>query len=277
MANPHAPHPTSLQSLFKSLWLNRYLILQLTKHDILGRYKGSIMGVVWSLIHPIVLLTIYTFVFSVVFKARWGADLHETKVQFAILLFAAMIIHGIFAETLIKAPQLILNNINYVKKIIFPLEVLPVVTLVSVLFNGLISYLVLILFFLITNEYLNWTIVFYPLILLPFLFLTLGFAWLLACLGVYLRDVTQIIGVIMTVLMFASPVFYPLSALPDFIKSWILINPLTFIIEQSREVIIFGNTPCWTGLMTYSTISLIVFWLGYFMFQKSRNGFSDVI
>lgn len=277
MTNPHAPQPTSLQSLFKSLWLNHYLILQLTKHDILGRYKGSIMGVVWSLIHPLVLLTLYTLVFSVVFKARWSADIHETKAQFAILLFAAMIIHGLFTETLTKAPTLILNNVNYVKKIVFPLEILPVVTLGAALFHAAISCLVLIVFFLVTNAYLHWTIIFMPIVLLPFIALTLGFAWLLASLGVFVRDVSQPIGMLMTILLFASPIFYPLSALPNSVQPWLMLNPLTFIIEQSRAVIIFGGYPDWFGLLIYSVIAFFIFWLGYIWFQKTRKGFANVL
>lgn len=277
MINPHASPPISVQSLFKSFWPNRYLILQLTKYDILGRYKGSIMGIVWSLIHPLVLLTIYTFVFSVVFKARWNTDINETKAQFALLLFTGMIIYNLFMETLTKAPQIILNNVNYVKKIVFPLEILPIVTLGASLFHAAISWFVLILFFLVTNVYLHWTIILLPLVLLPFLFLTLGLAWLLASLGVFVRDVSQPIGMVMTILLFASPIFYPLSALPSKIQPWLMFNPLTLIIEQSRAVMIFGRYPDWSGLLIYSVIAFSVFWLGYIWFQKTRKGFANVL
>ncbi len=275
--NPHAAFPATLQSLLASAWCNRYLIQQMIKHEVIGRYKGSVMGVMWSLIHPLFLLAIYTFVFSVVFKARWSVDVHETKSQFAILLFVAMIIHTLFAETLMKAPTLILNNVSYVKKIVFPLEILPIVSIGTALFHALISLFVLITFFVVMNGYLHCTIFLLPLIILPLIILTLGFAWLLASLGVFVRDVAQPIGMLMTVLLFASPVFYPVSALPAYIQPWILLNPLTFIIEQSREVVVFGNYPNWIGLAIYYFISIVIAWLGYNWFQKTRKGFANVL
>jgi lipopolysaccharide transport system permease protein len=275
--NPHAPQPISIKSLVVSLWRNRQLILQMVKRDVIGRYKGSVMGVMWSFFNPMFLLVIYTFVFSVVFKARWGGGLPESKSQYAILLFVGMIVHSLFAETLNRAPVLIMSNVSYVKKIVFPLEILPVVALCSGLFHALISVLVLAVALVVINNNLQWTIVFFPLILLPFLVLTLGIAWALASLGVFLRDIAQPIGLIMTVLLFASPVFYPITALPEFIRPWLMLNPLTFIIEQARAVLIFGQIPDWIGLATYSFVSVVITWIGYAWFQKTRKGFADVL
>ena len=259
------------------MWSNRQLILQMTKRDVIGRYKGSVMGVMWSLFNPLFLLLIYTFVFSVVFKARWGTDLHESKSQFAILLFVGMIVHGLFAETLNRAPGLILGNVSYVKKIVFPLEILPVVAIGAALFHALVSVLVLVVAFVLLNGYLQWTVVFLPLVLLPLMVLTLGAAWALASLGVYLRDVAQPISLIMTVLLFASPVFYPITALPERIRPWLMLNPLTFVIEQARAILIFGQLPDWTGLATYSLVSVLIAWAGYAWFQKTRKGFANVL
>lgn len=275
--NPHAAKPISLASLARSMWSNRQLILQMTKRDVIGRYKGSVMGVMWSLFNPLFLLLIYTFVFSVVFKARWGTDLHETKSQFAILLFVGMIVHALFAETLNRAPGLILSNVSYVKKIVFPLEILPVVAIGAALFHALVSVLVLLVAFVVLNGHLQWTIVFLPLVLLPLIVLTLGAAWMLASLGVFLRDVAQPIGLIMTVLLFASPVFYPMTALPERIRPWLMLNPLTFVIEQARAVLIFGQLPDWTGLAIYSLASVLIAWIGYAWFQKTRKGFANVL
>lgn len=275
--NPHAAKPISLASLARSMWSNRQLILHMTKRDVIGRYKGSVMGVMWSLFNPLFLLVIYTFVFSVVFKARWGTDLHESKSQFAILLFVGMIVHGLFAETLNRAPGLILGNVSYVKKIVFPLEILPVVAIGAALFHALVSVLVLVVAFVVLNGYLQWTIIFLPLVLLPLIVLTLGAAWGLASLGVFLRDVAQPIGLIMTVLLFASPVFYPITALPERIRPWLMINPLTFVIEQARAVLIFGQLPDWTGLAIYSLASVLIAWIGYAWFQKTRKGFANVL
>lgn len=259
------------------MWSNRQLILQMTKRDVIGRYKGSVMGVMWSLFNPLFLLLIYTFVFSVVFKARWGTDLHESKSQFATLLFVGMIVHGLFAETLNRAPGLILSNVSYVKKIVFPLEILPVVADGAALFHAIVSVLVLLIAFVLLNGYLQWTTVFLPLILLPLLVLILGAAWALASLGVYLRDVAQPIGLIMTVLLFASPVFYPITALPERIRPWLMLNPLTFVIEQARAVLIFGQLPDWVGLAAYSLVSVFIAWVGYAWFQKTRKGFANVL
>lgn len=275
--NPHAVKPISLASLARSMWLNRQLILHMTKRDVIGRYKGSVMGVMWSLFNPLFLLLIYTFVFSVVFKARWGTDLNESKSHFAILLFVGMIVHSLFAETLTRAPSLILSNVSYVKKVVFPLEILPVVCIGAALFHALVSLLVLIVFFILFNGYLYWTVVLLPLVLLPMIVLTVGVAWGLASLGVYLKDVAQPINLIMTVLLFASPVFYPITALPERLQPWLLLNPLTFIIEQVRSILIFGRAPNWIGLATYSLISVLITWAGYAWFQKTRKGFANVL
>jgi lipopolysaccharide transport system permease protein len=261
----------------RNLWVQRGLILQMTKRDVIGRYKGSVMGVMWSLFNPLSLLLLYTYVFSVVFKARWGDGLVESTSEFAILLFVGMIVHALFAETLNRAPGLMLSNVSYVKKIVFPLEVLPVVAIASALFHMLVSMLVLLLALIFFNGFLQWTIVFLPLVLLPFIVLTLGIAWGLASFGVFLRDVAQTIGLMMTALLFASPVFYPITALPEFIRPWLMFNPLTFVIEQARAVLIFGKLPDWTGLAIYSLLSVLTAWIGFAWFQKTRKGFANVL
>ncbi len=275
--NPHAPHPISVNSIVASMWHNRQLILQMTKRDVIGRYKGSVMGILWSLFNPLFLLGIYTFVFSVVFKARWGVGLPESKFQFAILLFVGIIVHSLFAETLNRAPGLILGNVSYVKKIVFPLEILPVVAIGAALFHTFVSILVLVVAFALINGYLHWTIIFLPLILLPLVVLTLGASWGLASLGVFLRDIAQPIGMVMTVLLFASPVFYPITSLPEYLRPWLMLNPLTFVIEQARAVLIFGQRPQWVGLAIYSLVSVIIAWIGYIWFQKTRKGFANVL
>jgi len=275
--NPHAPHPVSPASLVHNLWRQRDLIWQMTKRDVIGRYKGSVMGVMWSLFNPLFLLVIYTFVFSVVFNARWGIGTVESKSQFAVLLFVGMIVHSLFAETLSRAPSLILTNVSYVKKIVFPLEILPVIAIGAALFHALVSAIVLLGVFAALNGYLHWTAVLLPLVLFPLLVLTLGIAWALASLGVYLRDVAQPVGLIMTVLLFASPVFYPITALPEAIRPWLMLNPLTFIIEQARAILIFGQLPNWEGIGIYSLISGLIAWAGYAWFQKTRKGFANVL
>ena len=275
--NPHAPQPISLTSLATSLLHHRQLIFQMIRRDVLGRYKGSIMGLLWSFLNPIFMLAVYTFVFSVVFKARWGIEGNDSKSQFAIILFVGMIVHSLFAEVLNRAPTLILSNVNYVKKVIFPLEILPVITMGASLFHSMISLAVLMIAFIMFNHFLHWTAIFIPLIFLPLVIFTLGCAWILASLGVFLRDVGQTIGIIMTIMMFLSPVFFPVSSLPEAYRPLILANPLTFIIEQSREVLIWGHVPNWTGLGIYMVAATLVAWSGFAWFQRTRKGFADVL
>jgi lipopolysaccharide transport system permease protein len=276
--NPHAAQPTSLASLAKSLWRNRQLIMQMSKREVVGRYKGSAMGMAWSFFNPVFMLLVYTFVFSEIFKSRWsGVGASDSKTQFAVLLFVGMIVHGLFAEVLNRAPSLILSNVNYVKKVVFPIEILPIVAMTATLFHSLISIGVLLTAFVLFNGYLYWTIIFFPFVLLPLIILSTGLAWMLASLGVFLRDVGQFIGIITTVLMFLSPVFYPVTAIPERFRPFIMANPLTFIIEQAREVLIWGHVPDLMGLGIYAIAATLVAAAGYAWFQKTRKGFADVL
>jgi len=276
--NPHAPLPTSLAALFKSLWRNRQLIVQMTKREVVGRYKGSAMGLAWSFFNPVFMLAVYTFVFSEIFKARWGGDGgDDSKTQFAVVLFVGMIVLNLFSEVVNRAPSLILANVNYVKKVVFPLEILPIIAMGAALFHSLISLCVLLATFALFNGYLQWTTVFTPLVLLPLVIITTGFTWILASIGVFLRDVGQTIGIITTVLMFLSPVFYPVTAVPERFRVFIMANPLTFIIEQAREVLIWGHLPNWMGLGIYTLAATVFAWIGYVWFQKTRKGFADVL
>lgn len=275
--NPHASQPTSLAALARSIWRNRQLIAQMTRREVAGRYKGSVMGLAWSFFNPVFMLAVYTFVFSVVFNARWGADGEESKTQFAVVLFVGMIVHALFAEVLNRAPGLILSNVNYVKKVVFPLEILPVVSMGAALFHSVVSLGVLLIAFVLFNGYLQWTAVLVPLVLLPLVILTLGLGWILASLGVYLRDVGQSIGIVTTVMLFLAPVFYPVTALPEELRPWLMANPLTFIIEQARAVLIWGHLPDWSGLAIYTLAATVIASAGYAWFQKTRKGFADVL
>jgi len=276
--NPHASQPSSLIALARSLWRNRQLIVQMTKREVVGRYKGSAMGLGWSFFNPLFMLTVYTFVFSEIFKSRWGGiGGDDSKTQFAVVLFVGMIVLSLFSEVLNRAPGLILSNANYVKKVVFPIEILPVIATGAALFHSLISLGVLLATFALFNGYLHWTAVFAPLVLLPLVIITLGLAWMLASLGVFLRDVGQTIGLVTTVLMFLSPVFYPVTAVPERFRPFIMANPLTFIIEQAREVLIWGHLPNWAGLGIYTLAATAVAWAGYAWFQKTRKGFADVL
>jgi lipopolysaccharide transport system permease protein len=264
-------------AMFKSFWRNRQLIWQLTQREIAGRYRGSLIGLAWSFLTPLLMLLVYTFVFSVVFEARWGVGRAESKADFAIILFTGMIVFGIFSESINRAPGLIITNVNYVKKVVFPLEILSWVSMGGVLFHSLVSLTVLLFAQLIINRFLSWTIVFFPLVVLPLVFASVGAGWFLASLGVYVRDIGQITSVVTTVLMFLSAVFYPVSALPKDYQTWLQLNPLVLIITESRKVLIFGDLPDWLLLGILIILGFATAFAGFWWFQKTRKGFADVL
>lgn len=262
--------------MFLASWRSRSLVAALVRRDVIGRYRGSTMGLLWSFFNPVLMLAVYTFVFSAVFKARWigGSD---SKAEFALILFAGLLVYGLFSECIARAPGLILGNVNYVKKVVFPLEVLPVVALASATFHFLISLVVWLIFYGIFFGAPPVSAVLMPIVILPLLLLTLGLSWLLASLGVYLRDVSQVIGAVVTVLMFLSPIFYPLAALPEEYRPFMQASPITFAVEQARDVLIWGHSLDWAGWFRQMAISTSIAWVGFAWFQKTRKGFADVL
>lgn len=266
----------SPSEMVTSIWRHRGLIFNLVYREVVGRYKGSMLGIFWSLITPIFMLVVYTFVFSVIFKARWNAG-SNSQTEFALVLFAGLIVFNFFAECINRAPSLILSSPNYVKKVVFPLEVLPFVGLVSALYHTLISLIVWLVAYLVLFGFPHATVLLVPFVVLPFGLFILGLSWALASLGVFLRDVSQFIGVVTSVLMFLSPVFYPASALPESYRYLIYFNPLTPVVEMVREVLFWGNTPDLKLLAIYWLAAGLIAWLGFVWFQKTRKGFADVL
>lgn len=260
----------------RTIFVNRSLIFSLIKREVIGRYRGSVMGILWSFFNPVLMLAVYTFVFSVVFKARWAGGT-DSKTEFALVLFCGLMVYSLFSECVTRAPGLITGNVNYVKKVIFPLEVLPVVALGSAIFHFLVSLLVWVVFYLAFFGMPSVEIFLLPLVVFPLVMMTLGGSWLLASLGVYLRDISQVVGVITTVLMFLSPVFYPISALPEEYHPLMQISPLTFVVEQTRDVMIWGKGIHWMDWSIQTLISIMIAWLGFAWFQRTRKGFADVI
>jgi lipopolysaccharide transport system permease protein len=222
------------------------------------------------------MLAVYTFVFSVVFQARWG-DADSSRAEFALVLFAGLIVFNFFAECINRAPGMILANANYVKKVVFPLEILPWVSIGSALFHTLISLLVWLLFYIVMFGIPSVTTLLLPVVALPLLFLTVGFSWFLAALGVYIRDVSQVVTILTTVLMFLSPIFYPASALPENVRPILLLNPLALALEQIRGILIWQTLPQWGDWLLYLCSSLAIACLGFAWFQKTRKGFADVL
>lgn len=266
----------SPREMVASFWRNRGLIRNLINREVIGRYRGSMLGILWSFFHPVFMLTVYTFVFSVVFKARWSGG-GESKAEFALVLFAGLIVFNLFAECFNRAPGLVLANANYVKKVVFPLEILPWVAVGSTLFHALISVGVWLLFYLLVIGLPHPTILLLPMVLLPLLLLMAGLSWALAALGVYLRDVAQLATLFTTVLMFLSPIFYPISALPSKYQPLLNLNPLAPAISQMRDVLYWGVVPNPWVYLGYLLVCGMIACLGFAWFQKTRKGFADVL
>jgi len=253
-----------------------FLAWQLASREAVGRYRGSVMGLAWAFLSPLIMLAIYTFVFSVIFQVRWGAG-EENRAVFALNLYAGIIVHAIFAESLNRATGLLRGNVNFIKKVVFPLWILPIVVLAGSVYHAAISLLVLLLAGLVVTGALPITAIALPLVLLPFLLLVLGGAWIIAALGVYLRDIAQLVPVVTMAAMFLAPVFYPAEMIPADYRQWLLLNPLTFVIEQTRGVLLQGVWPDFAGLLEYSAAAALVAIAGYGFFRRLQRGFADVV
>lgn len=253
------------------------LVQKMTRRDIAVRYRGSALGLLWSLLLPLMMLGIYTFVFSVVFEARWGQGEGGSRTDFALSLFIGLMLFNVFAECFNKAPYLISGNVNYVKKVVFPLQILPVISFCSALFHLALSFGVWLLFYLGTGHSLPLTAGYFLLLLLPSTLLLLGILWILSSLSVFIRDIAQLTSVITSALLFLTPIFYPLMAIPEDIRPYLQLNPLAFLIEQSRAVLMQGLSPDWSALLAYSALSVLVGGLGYWWFMKTKKGFADVL
>jgi lipopolysaccharide transport system permease protein len=263
--------------LARHLFAHRGLIRQFVRREIDARYRGSLLGLLWSFLNPILLLSIYTLVFGVVFHARWPHAKSDRLSEFAVTLFCGMIVLNLFGESVGRAPGIIVGAANYVKKVVFPLEILPVVTLGCALFHALVSLSVLLAANLLVNGVFRWTLVLVPVVALPLLMLTLGLSWFLASLGVFIRDLSHVVALILHVLMFATPVFYPMEALPEAFRSFLYLNPLTAVVEDLRRVVLWGLLPDWPRLLVWIAVDGAVMVLGYAWFATTRRAFADVL
>jgi lipopolysaccharide transport system permease protein len=269
--------PISPVSLLRSLAQHRQLVWQLTLRELQGRYRGSWLGLAWSFVTPILMLGVYTFVFAVIFNAKWGDRSPDHAGHFAIPLFAGLIVFTLFAECANRAPSLVLASPSYVKKVIFPLELLPVPVLGSALFHAAISVVVLLATMAAFAIPIPWTVILLPFVIAPLLLASIGVMWCLGSLGVYLRDIGQLVTLVTTGLLFLSPVFYPVSAVPEPYRPLLETNPLTFVIEAARGVTITGVMPTLESWGLQMLVGSTVAWCGFALFQRSRKGFADVI
>jgi lipopolysaccharide transport system permease protein len=260
----------------RSLWRHRDLAWQMTERDAQARYRGSAGGLFWTAIHPLLMLAVYTFFFTEMFPSKWSLAA-AGKGDFALILFIGLLLHGLLSEVLVRAPTLVVGNPNLVKKVVFPLDLLPVISLGSTLFHFVIGFAIWLAFHLVQHGLPPPTALWLPVVVLPLAVFALGVAWALASLGVYLRDIGYVVPVIASVLLFASPVFYPLEALKGPLRPLVLASPLTVPIEQARRVLIEGRAPDFGSLALYSLVALGVAYLGFVWFQGTRKGFADVL
>jgi len=268
--------PAGPSGLISSLIGHRRLIRALTVREISARYRGSVLGLAWSIAQPVFMLAIYAFVFSEVFKARWPGGT-GSRTEFALVLFAGLLVFNMFAEVFNRAPQLVLSNANYVKRVVFPLEVLSVVSVITALFNLLVSLLVWLAFYLIAAGIPHPTVLLFPLVLMPMILFLTGLSWFFAALGVFLRDIAQITAIVTTAIMFLTPIFFPVDAVPERFRGLLDLNPLAPIVRQVREVLIWNMGLDIVSFGISLSIGLLVFFAGFAFFQKVRKGFADVI
>jgi lipopolysaccharide transport system permease protein len=254
----------------------RELLWRMTLREVAARYRGSWLGPVWSLLTPLLLLSVYGFVFSVVFRARWGSDPQSSQADYILTIFGNIAVFNLFAETVSAAPGLVVAHASYVKRVIFPLEILPVVRFLAGSVNAGISLAV----FTAATAWMNglsWTALLLPLMLLPLAFWTLGIALFLSALGVFVRDIGNLIGLLITVLLFLSPVFFPPSNLPAAWQPVLELNPLAGILGNFHRVMLEGLPPDWTSWFVTTSLGLVASAAGLWFFLRAKPAFADVI
>ena len=264
-------------------WRHRYLVLRLGRREIEVRYRGSVLGLFWAIMQPLVLLVVYTFVFGMVFQAKAPRMGMEDAVEgmnmsnFAMELFAGLIIFNLFSDCVGKAPSILRMNSTFVKKVVFPLEILPWSTMIMAIFNALVATLVFSIFYAFLIGQPPVTVLLIPIIVLPVIIMVLGLSWILMSIGLYVQDTQQVVGLILTVTLFTCPIFYPLSVVPEPWQSWLYLNPLTTVVEMIRASVFRAEIPDAGIWAIYLGVSIVICWLGWIWFMTTRRGFADAV
>ena len=264
-----------MTKLLKSLWSHRGLVLVLTKREFSGRYQGSFGGIVWSFAQPLFLLMVYTVAFGVILKARWGFS--GSTADYALMLFAGLIIFNAFSEVLSKSSTLVTGNPNFVKKVLFPLELLPIIAVATALIHAFIGITVWVTGYTLLIGVPKATVILFPLILICFIPVLLGLGWLLSSVGVVVRDISQLTSMLNHTLLFLTPIFYSIEAAPPLLQNLLMINPLTFIVEQFRLVLFYGEMPALKGLAVYFVLASLFAWISLVIFRCLRPSFADMV
>ncbi|MCL9668603.1 ABC transporter permease [Rosenbergiella epipactidis] len=266
----------SYKELFYDLNNHKSLLFHLTKRDITSKFKGSYAGLAWSFLNPLLLLTVYTFVFSVIMKAKWGLK-NEGNLDFAIVLFAGLIVFNMYAEATNRAANIFNDNKNYVKKVVFPLNILPIVIVNSSFFTGLISYIILLIALVVFKHTLHPDSIMTVFLIIPIYLMTLGVTYFISAIAVFVRDVGQVIAIFNMAFMFLSPIFFPMERMPKNFQAIASYNPIAYIVTQVRDSLIFSRGFDWTGYFIAVLTSLVIFVLGFLVFSSLKKDFADVI
>ena len=264
--------------MFASIFRHRFLVGQLARRSVMGSFGGSAGGLAWVVAKPLLMLAVYTFVFGYVFKSRFfrGSEAHD-PFEFALALYAGLAAFTVFAELIGKAPGLVVSNANFVKKVIFPVGMIVVAEFVAILFYFLVGMALFVPMMFFHYGSLPWTALAAPMVVVPLFMMTLGLGWFLASLGVFLRDVSQVVPLVVTVFMFLSPIFVPLEALPEGVRGWVELNPVTWAVENLRGVFFLGQLPGATSTVLQYGLGLLTMWLGWAWFRKTQRAFADVL
>lgn len=258
------------------LWAQRQLLRQLTNRSVQQRYRGSMLGLAWAILNPIFMLLVYTFVFGIILKVKWNGQ--GSHFFFAMNLYCGLIVYGIFSESVGSASIQVISNPSYVKKILFPLEILPLAGLGAAIIFNLFSLAILLFCTQFFMHPLTIHIIALPIVWVPLFLFTAGLSWIVAAMGVFMRDIGQLIIIILQVVFYLCPIVYPISAIPAPYQSWMLrVNPLAVFVEESRRVLLERSWPIWHWLPLNYAECLIVFIFGYYAFMKTKRGFADVI
>lgn len=267
----------ALLALAGSLCSNGFILRSLVRNEVVSRYRNTLLGFLWSLVNPLVMILVYSVVFGLIFKVRFGDVPGRSDVPYGIVLFSGLLLHVLLAETLLRAQSAVLDNPNYVKRVVFPLEILPIAILAGNLVNVLMAFVVLICVILAYEVPLHWTALLLPLIWMPFIIMLAGLSLLVASLGVFIRDIGQVLGFMMTILLFGSSILFPPELMPEAVRPLLLLNPLTLPVDATRDVLLWGTLPNWKLLCYYSIGSVVMLWIGAWVFLRTKRGFAEVM
>jgi len=265
----------NLPGMLAYLYRQRELIRTITWKDFKARYRGSFMGFFWAIFQPLLMMAIYTLVFSTFLSVRFGNS--DSPLTFSVFLLCGLLPWTVFSESLSTAATIIRGNSNLVKRVVFPLEVLPFSSVLTSVIQQTIGFALLLPLAFLVNNGFYWTLLYVPVILLLQILFSTGIAWFWASLCVYIPDLRQLTGLILSAMMFLTPLFYPKDAIPDKI-AWIsAINPMAYLIEMYRKAFLTGEIIAWREFAILGAIALGLFMAGFFWFNRTKKGFADVL